>query len=135
MLSANEMRHEREMKDKLKYDLFKRILQQCHDAVRQKNQSCSEMWLFYEIPTIVVGEPLYNSKECGEYIQEMLKDCGFWVKMCKPGNVIFISWHPEHCRTPPMKRTSFLANALHAPPERKSKEGKEPIVEDLRSPQ
>jgi hypothetical protein len=98
MFTAEDLRHDREVKDKIKFDIYKRMMNQCLDVIKSKNGSCSDMWIFHEVPLIVPGEPLYESTECLQYMIPILKEYGFWVKQCKPGNILFVSWHPEHCK-------------------------------------
>jgi hypothetical protein len=135
MITADDLRHEREVKDRVKYAIFKRILSQCLEAVKLKNESCTEMWLFYEVPKLIPGEPLYKHYECIQFLTPMIQECGFWVKQCKPGNILFISWHPDHNKSSskvvPFSHNAFLSNALQMIPSRRLN-GKSPIVEDLK---
>ncbi len=129
MFSAQDLRQDREMKDKVKFDIYKRIMNQCLDVIKSKNGSCSDMWIFYEVPLLVPGEPLYETNQCSQYIIPILKEYGFWVKQCKPGNSLFVSWHPDHCKkTNVINQTSLLNE-----PSNKTipKSLKEPIIENL----
>jgi hypothetical protein len=133
MFTADDLRHEREVRDGVKYTLFRNTLNQCLEVIKHKNESCSEMWLFYDVPSTLAGEPLYNQNECTKYLIPMLSQCGFYVKRCKPGNIIFISWHPEHKQTKKsLKRTEVLAINLESKEKPLKFHGKCPLVEDLK---
>jgi len=44
---------------------------------------------------MVPGEPYYNMDECIIYLKEELKKSDFYVRLMKPGNILYISWRPE----------------------------------------
>lgn len=52
------------------------------------------MCLYYKIPKIIIGFPLYDYNSCFEYITTQLKQSGlFVIQMPNPNNdYIYISW-------------------------------------------
>lgn len=67
----------------------------CIDAVRTVNEHCHTMYTMYTVPSMIPGEPHYNMDECIIYLKEELKKSDFYVRLMKPGNILYISWKPE----------------------------------------
>lgn len=82
-------------KDKIKFDIFNVILNKCHAKIKSIAGQ-GGMNIFYEIPYVLLGYPLYNINECIEYIVEALRKNGMLVQILPyPNhNTIYISWRP-----------------------------------------
>lgn len=48
--------------------------------------------LYYNIPPIIIGYPLYNYKVCVDYIIKSLQKSGLYVSILPNNNTIYISW-------------------------------------------
>jgi hypothetical protein len=88
--------------------VYKKILERIHSKIkltsRQKNDN-EQCW--YLMPEVELGCPLYNKRECLDYVLEKLIENGFNVKYYHP-NLLFIYWGhyiPNHKRQEYKKKT------------------------------
>lgn len=82
-------------KEKIRTNTFNTILEKCHAKIKTI-ASQGGMNIFYEIPYIMIGYPLYNINECIEYIVDALRKNGLLVQILSHpnNNTIYISWKP-----------------------------------------
>jgi hypothetical protein len=94
-ISISELYSMKNDKDKKKYDTFNIILQNCHAKIK-KIASQGGLNLFFEIPYVMWGHPLYDINVCVEYIVDALRKNGLLVQILPyPNqNTIYISWSP-----------------------------------------
>lgn len=94
-ISLSELYSMKSKKDKIKINTFNVILEKCHTKIKKIAEQ-GGMNLFYEIPHFLLGYPLYDIKDCIEYMIESLRTSGFLVQtLPKPNNyTIYISWKP-----------------------------------------
>lgn len=94
-LSISELYALKNKKDKVKNNTFNVIIERCHEKI--KNIAAQGgMNIFYAIPYILLGYPLYDINECVEYVVEALRTNGFLVQILPfpNNNTIYISWKP-----------------------------------------
>jgi hypothetical protein len=77
-------------KANLKYKAFNQILKMCHNKINAIGMSAIN-YCWFLIPNLLWGYSVYDIEECGEYIEEKLKENGFNVEYYKP-NILYISW-------------------------------------------
>jgi hypothetical protein len=70
-------------------------LDKCINSIRTVNDRCHLMYTTYTVPSMLPGEPYYDMDECIIYLKEELRKSEFYVRLMKPGNVLYISWKPE----------------------------------------
>lgn len=94
-ISLYELYNIKKNKDKNKHISFDKILEKCHTKIKNV-ANAGGMNIFFEIPYVVIGLPLYNINECIEYITKSLKKNGFLIQnLAHPNNnYIYISWKP-----------------------------------------
>ena len=51
--------------------------------------------LYYNIPPIIIGYPLYNYNICVSYIIKSLQKNGLYISLLPNNNTIYISWKIE----------------------------------------
>lgn len=95
-ISLSELYSLKSKKDKVKHNTFNIIIQKIHNKIKM-TASQGGMNIFYEIPYLLIGYPLYNINDCIEYILEALKKNGFLVQTLPHpnNNTIYISWKPS----------------------------------------
>ena len=73
--------------------VFNHILELCYKKIRHIAEY-GGMCLYYKIPNIVIGYPIYNINNCIEFIVKQLKKSGLYVSVLPPPNntYIYISW-------------------------------------------
>ena len=82
-------------KDKIKTNTFNVIIEKCHSKIKHIAQQ-GGMEVFYEIPYVLIGYPLYNITECIDYVVDSLRKNGLLVQILPHPNdtTVYISWKP-----------------------------------------
>lgn len=95
-ISISELYQLKNKRDKIKTNTFNVILEKCHLKIKNIAEH-GGMNIFYEIPYVLLGYPLYNINECIEYIVDALRKNGMLVQILpKPNNnTLYISWKPS----------------------------------------
>lgn len=95
-ISISDLYTLKNKKDKIKTNTFNIIIEKCHLKIKNIAEQ-GGMNVFYEIPYLVVGCPLYNINDCIEYVVESLRKNGLLVQILPfPNNTtIYISWKPN----------------------------------------
>jgi hypothetical protein len=103
-ISLNELYSMGKKKQATRTLCFDRVVELCHRRIRTV-ASYGGLNAFYEIPSMLVGYPLYNLAECTHYVVAALRKNGFLVQLL--GNsgapvdgVIYISWDPKEIKPP-----------------------------------
>jgi uncharacterized protein YijF (DUF1287 family) len=83
-------------KDKIKITTFNVIIEKCHTKIKTIAQQ-GGMNVFYEIPYVLLGYPLYDINECIDYVIESLRKNTLLVQILPHpnNNTIYISWKPD----------------------------------------
>lgn len=94
-------------RDTKKNQIFILIIEKCHTKIRKVAEQ-GGMNVFYEIPPILLGYPLYNINECIEYVVDALRKNGLLVQILPhPNNfTIYISWKPTDIKEKKQLTTS-----------------------------
>lgn len=94
-LLLSELYSMKNKKDQTKTRTFDVIIDKCHNKIKLI-ASQGGMNLFFEIPYVMIGYPLYNIKECVDYVVEALRKNGLFVQVLSHpnDNTIYISWKP-----------------------------------------
>ena len=82
-------------KDKIKTNTFNVILEKCHAKIKHIAAQ-GGMNVFYEIPYVMIGYPLYQISECMDYVVDSLRKNGLLVQILPHPNqtTLYISWKP-----------------------------------------
>lgn len=83
-------------KDKIKTNTFNVIIEKCHVKIKKIAEQ-GGMNIFFEIPRILIGYPLYDMETCLNFIVDALRQNGLLVQILPyPNNyTIYISWKPS----------------------------------------
>jgi hypothetical protein len=89
--NINELKKIQNEKFENRKKVFIIVLGQCINRVKyiNKNSNATECW--YNIPKIIVGQPLFNIEKCSEFVLKELNNLGFKTNCITPDN-IHISW-------------------------------------------
>lgn len=77
MINIHNLNLERQNLEKRKTLVFKKILLRIHNKIKIANKLNN--FCYYEIPSIILGMPLFNLKKCSDYVYEKLVSQGFKV--------------------------------------------------------
>ncbi len=93
---------EKTNKKKESYEiLLEKIYKKIQKAADNNSYTC-----YYEIPTFVVGYPIYDLNRCIAYIISQIRQSGFIAKFINPNN-IYISWNPTDIK---LEKSKFINN-------------------------
>jgi hypothetical protein len=94
-ISISELYSMKSNKDKIKINTFNVILNKCHTKIKMIAGQ-GGMNIFFEVPYVLLGYPLYNITECVEYIVDAIRKNGMLVQILPypNSNTIYISWRP-----------------------------------------
>jgi len=93
-LDLNELQAPLKEKEKIKMDIYDKVLKRVHNRIKMVARQPSTFCMFV-IPEFVLGIPMYNFHECKNYIIGSLRDNGLAVNYTEP-NLLYISWDVEH---------------------------------------
>jgi len=73
--------------------VFNHILELCYKKIRHIAEH-GGMSLYYKVPNIIIGYPIYNINNCIEYLEKQLKKSGLYIAILAPpnNNYLYISW-------------------------------------------
>jgi hypothetical protein len=103
--------------------------EKCLDAVQGINEHCHYQFTTYNVPAMIPGEPFYDMDECIMYLKEELRKSDFYVRLMKPGNVLYISWRPQDVDK--VQKRNEKQQKQHAAQEEERQRRREEIAEPL----
>ena len=77
-ISISELYSMKNKKDKIKTNTFNIIIEKCHTKIKTI-ASQGGMNIFFEIPYVMLGYPLYDINECVNYIVDALRNNGYFL--------------------------------------------------------
>lgn len=106
-ISISELYQLKNKKDKIKTNTFNVLLEKCHAKIKNIAKH-GGMNVFFEVPYILVGYPLYDINDSIEYLVNALRKNGLMVQILpKPNqNTLYISWKPTDVTVPKQLKTS-----------------------------
>jgi len=108
-LSLYDLYEIKKKKDAKLNDAFNIILNSCHKKIKTIAEIGGQS-LYYSIPPIIIGYPLYNYSTCMNYIVSELKKSGLYVAILPEpnNNNIYISWKLEDVSEQSFKKKLLL---------------------------
>jgi hypothetical protein len=108
-LSLYDLYEIKKKKDAKLNDAFNIILNSCHKKIKTIAEIGGQS-LYYSIPPIIIGYPLYNYSTCMNYIISELKKSGLYVAILPEpnNNNIYISWKLEDVSEQSFKKKLLL---------------------------
>ena len=89
-LNIHQLYESSRRKELKKFETFDKILQRCHNKIKLYAQN-RKTECIYEVPSFILGVPLFDIEELKEYLMSSLNKNGFILKQIPP-NWIYISW-------------------------------------------
>jgi len=92
-ISLHDLYEIKKKKDLKNTKVFNFLLDICYKKIKHVAEH-GGMSLYYKIPPIVIGFPIYDYNSCVEYITKQLNTSGLYVsQLPQPNhNYIYISW-------------------------------------------
>lgn len=107
-ISLTELYTLKDKKQKIRYTTFDKIIEQCHSKIK-KTAIIGGMNIFFEIPFIIFGSPLYKIDDCIEYVVNVLRNNGLFVQILPQpnNNMLYISWNPSEVSASYKKQLTY----------------------------
>ena len=90
MVTASELLKQQEKKKRKKEKTFKKIYKNLEKRIIIAN-SANHNSIWFEIPEFILGIPIYNVKECNNYLQKKLEKNGFSSKFLNQ-KYLYVDW-------------------------------------------
>lgn len=90
-ISLYDLYEIKKKKDNKVNEAFNIILNTCTKKIKTIAELGGQS-LYFKIPPIIFGYPLYNYKNCINYIIKSLQKSGLYVSLLPNNNTIYISW-------------------------------------------
>jgi hypothetical protein len=94
-LTADDLLKTNDTTRRLRKKNYKIVYEKCIFAIESVHEYCKYDFTTFIIPDKLVGEPFYDLDECIIYLKEELRKANFYVRVAKPGNVLYISWRQQ----------------------------------------
>lgn len=100
VITIHELYKIHKEKDKKQIEVFRNITSLINKKIKRIAEA-GGFNIFYDIPPMIVGLPLYNIEECISYIATIYRKAGFLVqRLPQPNNtVLYISWKVDDVST------------------------------------
>jgi hypothetical protein len=102
-ISLHDLYEIKKKKDNKVCEAFNVILNACNKKIK-KIAEMGHQSLYYVIPPIIIGYPLYDYEKCINYIISSLQKSGLYVSILPNKNTIYISWKLEDISNNPKNR-------------------------------
>ena len=93
MVKAQDLIKEQKLREEKKKEVYKKILKKIEKKIVLASASnfyeCK-----YDVPTFIIGLPIYSVNNCKEYIKVKLEKNGFKV-INIVNDTLLISWYPK----------------------------------------
>lgn len=93
-ISLYDLYEIKKKKDNKINEAFNIILNNCYNKIK-KIAEIGGQSLYFKIPPIIIGYPLYDYSTCINYIISALKKNGLHISLLPNNNTIYISWKIE----------------------------------------
>jgi hypothetical protein len=108
MINIDELYKKKRQRVETRLKIYDIVLQKCHNKIKySSNNHIDQEYTYFNVPSILLGYPLFNKNECSKYIISQLLKNGFIVKYIGDG-LIFICWKKSLSDTiPKQKKIKF----------------------------
>ena len=79
-------------------EAYREELKNANKMIKSVNDNCHKRYTLHTVPLMKLGLAYYDADDCVTYVRDHLVEQGFYVKRVLPGNVLFISWDPQHIK-------------------------------------
>jgi hypothetical protein len=112
-VNIDELYEKKQRRDQRQISVFNKILNRVNKRITTTSRmKHDDKYIWYNIPSFIFGEPLYDQTDCIAYVVVKLAENGFFVKYINPGT-LFISWEnwvPSYARQEIRKKTGFIVD-------------------------
>ena len=106
-ISLYDLYEIKKKKDNKVNEAFNIILNSCNKRIKIIAELGGQS-LYYTIPPIIIGFPLYNYNNCIAYIIKSIQKNGLYVSLLPNNNTIYISWKIQDVSPQSSKKNLLL---------------------------
>lgn len=110
-VNIDDLYERNQRRDQRQVSVFNKILNRINKRIHTTSQmKRNDKYIWYDVPTFIFGEPIYDQTDCIAYVVTKLADNGFYIKYVNPGK-LFISWEnwvPSYARQEIKKKTGYI---------------------------
>jgi len=110
-INIDELYEKKQKRDQRQLSVFNKILNRVHRRITTTSQmKRDEKYIWYNVPSFIFGEPIYDQTDCIAYVVTKLAEEGFTIKYINPGT-LFVSWEnwvPTYARQEIRKKTGYI---------------------------
>jgi len=124
MINIYTLNNNRDLRIKKRFEYFSEIFGKCCNRI--KSVSKNRDYCFFRIPQIVIGIPIFNVKNCCDYIYEILVNKGFKVSQIHNDHLLIYWGHvPSYISNPNMENSKkYRLDLIEHEPKSKSQNTK-----------
>jgi hypothetical protein len=89
--SIKSLKTIKDLKQENKAAIYDIVLGKCSEKIIETNKQTDKSFLYFELPTVIIGYPNYNIVDCGEYMAKRLKEKGYKIKIIS-NKFLYIDW-------------------------------------------
>ena len=89
--SINSLHDEKNLKNKSRLDMFGVVLNKCVEKIIYTNRHTDKTFVIFEVPRILIGNPLYDMKSCIIFLMQQLSKNKYYVEFIEPF-YLYIDW-------------------------------------------
>lgn len=89
--SIDNLHKEKTIKQDTKRGMFRVVLNKCVEKILYTNRHTDKTFVIFEVPTLLIGYPLYDMKSCILYIISELTKHNYMVEFLEPF-YLYIDW-------------------------------------------
>lgn len=112
-VNIDELYEKKQRRDQRQISVFNKILNRINKRITTTSRmKHDDKYIWFNVPSFIFGEPLYDQTDCIAYVVVKLAENGFFVKYINPGT-LFISWEnwvPSYARQEIRKKTGFIVD-------------------------
>ena len=110
-VNIDDLYERNQRRDQRQLSVFNKILNRINKRIHTTSQmKRNDKYIWYDVPTFIFGEPIYDQTDCIAYVVTKLAENGFYIKYVNPGK-LFISWEnwvPSYARQEIKKKTGYI---------------------------
>lgn len=110
-INIDELYERKHRRDQKQISVFNKILNRIHKRINTTAKMKTEdKFIWYQIPSFIFGEPLYDQTDCIAFVVTKLAENGFFVKFVHPGTLLvsWDNWVPSYMRQEIRKKTGYV---------------------------
>ena len=104
--SIHSLHAEKNIKEVVKNEIYTVVLNKCIEKVLYTNRHTDKTFVYFEVPKILIGYPLYDMKSCILFLINRLSQHKYMVDFIEPF-YLYIDWGTPTIKVPASSSTNY----------------------------